>query len=346
MGRHKVLTERDIALLNNLYNMDVLKKEHIIRLHYADAPQYCHKRVKELINRGYIRRDGHLYLITDKGMRTINKKITVQSSKRLTAENRKYKTTLSDIYPKLHPFGWYWSTSRQVKAKYNLDRSYRIGGELENARTGQSYIVYLISSTPRLPTIGKIKSEIQTALRKLNRNRIIILCNSLTGYSHFMQENTTYGSPELHILPVGLALDTILRRTVDPTWLENLVMNLLPGAEVVTKSKALHADLELTLDGKSYYLTELITYDIVKRYHLLYYGADQAMLDKDVILLTLSEYKIKGIEDFSETLESYPHIRLIDISADQFEKTLSTGRLASLRKGEITCTDAHETTQW
>jgi len=175
MGRHKELTERDIALLNDLYDMDVLKKKHIIELHFADAPDYCHKRVKELIKRGYIRRDGHLYLITDMGMRAINKKITVQSSKKITETNREYKTSLSDIYPKLHPYGWYWINGRQVKSKYNLDRSYRIGGELENAHTGQNYIVYLVNSTPRLPTIGKIKSEIQTALRKLNRRRLRIV---------------------------------------------------------------------------------------------------------------------------------------------------------------------------
>jgi len=332
MGRHKELTERDIALLNDLYDMDVLKKKHIMELHFADAPEYCHKRVKELIKRGYIRRDGHLYLITDMGMRAINKKITVQSSKKITETNREYKTSLSDIYPKLNPYGWYWINGRQVKSKYNLDRSYRIGGELENTHTGQNYIVYLVNSAPRLPTIGKIKSEIQTALRKLNLNRIIILSKSIAGYNHFKSDSTTYGAIELHILPVGLALDTILGYTSVPTWLETLAKKLLPGVENIKKTKALHADLEMTLDGKNYYLTELITYDIVKRYHLQYYGADQAMADKDVILLTLSDYKTNEIEDFSVTFAAYPHIRIIDTNKNQFEQILSTGRSTSYPK--------------
>jgi hypothetical protein len=145
---------------------------------------------------------------------------------------------------------------------------------------------------------------------------------------------------ELHLLPVGLALNTILPAISNPAWLETLVTHLIPEVQQVKPANTLHADLVITIDGKEYYLTEMLTYDIVKRYHLLQYGSDQAVLSKSTLLLTLNTFD--AVEDFQNTFAAYPHIRTIKIDREWLHTTLIKPLITehSSRKEPDQCTYA------
>lgn len=315
MGRCKILTERDLALLNSLYNLGAMTMNQIHELVYKNTSQYGRKRVQELIKRGYLVRIGHVYRITDKGLREINITTTTPAKKFLTKYNLDTKIRLSEIHSKLHAFNWYLQGSRLAKAEFNLNRNSSIEGILRNTLTGDKYIVYLLNKEPLKKTINKIKTEINF-LQKIFLDRVIIFYLSELGYSYFMDESI-YGASRLHLLPHGLGLE-ILRHMSDPAWLHQIVKREM-GDFPVYPTDMQHADLIVDVNGKEYYITEMITYDKVKRYHLLNYAHDAAEEDdREVILFTLESLN-KNIEDLRETFQAYPHIRVVTIEDEYFE---------------------------
>lgn len=309
MPLEQMLTEKDIGILTNLYNFGTMKMNQMLSIYFEGVQEYGRKRIKKLMNRGYIKRVGHLYRITDKGMTEINEiNMNKTESRNLVRRvNKENVMFMSELHTQIYKHNWKVTSSRLTKAKYNLNRGCKIEGMITNEYTGEKYMVYILSKEPQANTLLTIKNEISTTLRSIQMNQVIIYSHGPEGEKLFIEDNTTYGAGKLHIYPPQYGIK-VLKKTARPEWLEELSKKLL-GDNPVTATNELHADLIMNIRGQEYYVTEMITCDLVKSYHLLRYGRDAAELDgRRVILITPESMKDKLKELINE--KTYPHVTL------------------------------------
>lgn len=340
MGRHKFLTDRDKDVLTNLYNLGAMNMDQICDICFVNSHAYGRKRIYELKKRELIFRvKNGCYRITGKGIGELEfKSSTTPARKLFNPLSIDRRIRLSEIAKTLHNYNWNFLGSRLVKADYNLNRGCLIEGILFNKITKEQYIIYLLNKNPLRKTIRKIKSEVSKMCR-IGLCNVIIFCLCEDGYNSFM-DNSSYGANCVHLLPHGYAL-VVLPYLTDPNWLKVLAHYHL-GACPVRGTDEHHADLIAEIDGKEVYLSEMITYDKIKRHHLINYGPDAVAKDGRAVILFTTESISSNIEDFSETFTAYKHIRVITVEDSYFEKypptpahncSINSGRLSSALDG-------------
>lgn len=317
MPLEEILTDRDIGVLTNLYNFGTMKMNQILSIYYEGVQEYGRKRVRKLVHRGYIKRVGHLYRITDKGMCEINQLTKTKSCNLVRRVNKDNVMFMTELYTKLHNYNWKVTSSRLTKARYHLNRGCKIEGMIENEYTGEKYIVYILSKQPKPITIGTIKNEISGILKCVELNNIIMFYQSEEGYNEFWDTSTTYEAMKYHFYPPEYGI-SVLKKTAKPGWKEELA-KLTLGKNPIIPTNALHADLIMIINGREYYVTEFITYDLVKMYHLLRYGRDAAELDGRPLFLITLQCMLKKVKELINE-RAYPHIRVADIADNWLEK--------------------------
>lgn len=138
-GDRIVLTNRDIEFLNDIYKVKILNTKRIAKL--FGSYNYTTKRLKQLVNGGYIKVCGylpnreHVYTITNKGCRIIGK--TNLSAKRDVSP---HTLACADVYFYLKKELSYFETEVDFDKKFRsdilikLDRYILVEVDLSNRR--------------------------------------------------------------------------------------------------------------------------------------------------------------------------------------------------------------------
>lgn len=318
-GKPRV-TERDIAVLKDLQSGVALRMNQLEK-HFESTTKAKYKRMRILMERGYVRRDGHYYMITSKGIKVI----TGEESTPLKISKpyqRTHRSKLADIYLALHNKGWEWFNSSDVKKLYNLNRTSRVEGMLRNMITGEDYSVYLLSNRPTSKTISGIKSSIKSHTRDGLYKVIVFVPNGVAAeaFGTDPYQLVDLDCMALHLVHASMDGFNTLKETANPDWFLNAPGYPFLGDtpdDFIDKNKLLNqeitvafADALVAYNNQEYYVCELITQDAIKLYHLLKYTEDQAEAQgRKVILLVLEPQYEKNLERF----KAYPHIEIAPI---------------------------------
>lgn len=314
------LTERDMAILKDL-NKGVAMKMSQLERHFEGTNRYKYKRIEKLIERGYIRRDGHYYMLTVKGTKEVTGATnTIKVSK---SSQKTHRSNVANIYLYLNNQGWEWYNSATAKKMYNLNRASKLEGILRNVETEEDYAVYVLSDRPQPKTINSIHGNIKSHTRH-GLHKVIVFVPTPEAYRAFgndPEKLVQLDTLSLCILPFGEKGFNLLKRTSISNWYltvpgKPMITNLARidvGRSITTQETVpLFADALATLeDGEEYYVCDMVSNDMIKLYHLYRYSFDQVQYNNGrgvLLLLLTSQYQL-----FAPMIESYPHIKMVPV---------------------------------
>jgi hypothetical protein len=269
---------------------------------------YTYRRVKLLGERGYLKRIGSNLYISDKGIELITGSNSISSNKLVRKKMNDHYDKLGRLYTSLRGSGWEYLNSREIKAQYRLNRTERIDGGL---RYGDDmYAFYLLSDNPIKRTILKIRTEIKRHKEKGLYNTIIF-CTTPNTMRLFIHYESKYdgANRRLMLLPLPFGVN-LLKKIVIPGSLDGLYRQKLGNFETMPANREFSEQVIRLNDGREYYLTELLTNDLVVKYHLKQYAIDRARLEeRGVILFAFESQHVMLSEDFA----AYPHIEIVTV---------------------------------
>lgn len=314
------LTERDVAIMKDL-NKGVAMKMSQLERHFEGSSRYKHKRIETLIDRGYVRRDGHYYMLTVKGTKEVTgASTTIKVSK---SSQKTHRSNVANIYLHLNNQGWEWYNSATAKKMYNLNRASKLEGILRNIETEEDYAVYVLSDRPQPKTINSIQGNIKSHTRHGLHNVIVFVPTpeSYRAFGNDPEKLVQLDTLSLCILPFSEKGFNLLIRSSAIDWYLNVpgkpimpnLVSIEVGREIKTQETVpLFADALATLDsGEECYVCDMVGNDMIKLYHLKKYSQDQVKYynGRGVLLLLLtSQYQL-----FSPMIESYPHIKMVPV---------------------------------
>ena len=216
-NRPRKWTERDIAILNKLFQVRVLTKRQIEQTFFKGSTKYAGKRLSVMQREQLIaskvswsREKGCLeasYRIAEKGLRLLCQKGLISEVEvrardlEPTDKQREYLFDVNELHLRCQhiPF----MDSRLLKRKYHLNRGDLVAGAF--IWGGKDYMIFLANSAAREKTIVKILSEIRNAPKDVAG--FLVYCKDEKARQSFERcfENmgiVTGGLP-VHVLPFG-----------------------------------------------------------------------------------------------------------------------------------------------
>lgn len=201
------LNDRDLNILEDLYNYRAMTTKQIKRRYFEKTKYYVNKVLHNL------RRENYIASKSLKGSR-INKKgevyhyLTENGLECLGRQKRPVKGLIQNLYVKpsqlhyilmvndlmidLEESGWKLWDSRRLKREYGLDSRMNILGLLK-APDGREYCFYILEEGALPTTLGKIQAEIRDHYKKVKN--LIIFTNGSTVHENFIN-NVLNPSPK------------------------------------------------------------------------------------------------------------------------------------------------------
>lgn len=336
MPRRREWTERDVAILRELYELRELTKAQIATKHFDGNMKYASKRLYIMRTEGLIssevygtRVNGRTQVaaycrLTEQGMELLRTKGILNKVKYrardlgLSVQQREYIMSANELHVRIPevPF----MDSRSIKRKYNLNRgNLTVGGF--STESGD-YMIYILRSDALDKTLVKIISEIKQ-LRKLKGFLVYYKSQSVKRSFEAISEQiglVTGGIP-IHLLPFDETGFKITREYILSNAflkLKNLFKDYGEFTEVPGQSKYgfRYGIYQKRIEGERSgpYVVELITGDmlILKRC-LRNYNSDLSQrVGRRVLLFCYEE----EVERYREELLSASHVDIVGISKD------------------------------
>ncbi len=298
------LTPRDVKILQDIYHLKTMTIGQINRIYFKNSASYGYKRLKKLERNGCVasyplvnskgKKLSTCYYVTYKTIKKLNLGGDYDPTWIKEPWKQQYRVAVSEIYVQSSEACWQFKNSRRAKKEYNLNRGNRLAGILYN---GIDYGVYLFSSNPDSETVKAVSTEIERQ-SSFGLNHYIVLHQKEEWIDIF---DDTYGAREIHVMPFDIGL-TIIRLF---SHLNSLLQQVL-GEHPVKQSSRFFASYLTERQGGEYYISELISNNLVRKYFLKQYTLDRARLERRRLVLVHSEGQ-------KFNLKAYPHIKAIPV---------------------------------
>ena len=285
------LTERDMNLIRALYELRVLSAKQIKRGYYQDY-WYGYRRARQLKAMGYLdsspltngrRKETQYYYLTGMGIKLLGLVKPRESSKNrirerfMVARQLQINEIIITIQQLERENGsghvWEWMDSRKVKEDFKFNRRNLIAGMLKNITSGDKYGIFIPTNAEKMETICEgISKEIN---KHDNVRSNIVLCSDISEEKQILRyynDNLKPVGNDLRVLPYPAGIDIIYNTlTNHKSYLLNLFSSVFNVAiEQLKPTPSLHAGYECD----DFYYTEMLTNDIVQRYHIGRYIKD------------------------------------------------------------------------
>jgi DNA-binding MarR family transcriptional regulator len=312
------LSDQERQLLEEVYKCRGLLLEQVrVLLMNGSSKWSVYKRLQRLEDGGYIRKEPHFVngrrkssfvYLGDAGLREMGEE---RARARDLVERRMQQVwaTLADIYFSLKPYGWEYLEGRLAKKEHNLNRNARLNGLL---RAGISYGVYLLlSEAPRPETLKGIEKDIQHCIRH-GITSFMIFHSGEAVPEYF--SGSAYGAYRLLLLPYPEGVKRVAH-FLTPGALEKWFNLLVLPVEGFRKVAETFAEYLVKQGSREHYVTELVTNDVAKQYHLEQYGLGRAKeTGRGVYIFVPAGTEEKWREKYPE--KRYPHFRFIPVTLE------------------------------
>lgn len=305
----------------------------ISRLFYTNK-DYCYKRLQKLRHAGYLIAQPHVeretgkklatcYYLTQAGYNAIGE-THYNPTAIIEPYKHDYLVGLSELYTQATPPGWEWTNSRNVKARFGLNRGNRIAALI--ARTNPNsfnekdeYGIYLLGANPRPSLMTLIQAELKE--NQTNINSAFILHHSSKEYLQCEKDNKITPWTDhlemynLHILHYDLGTE-LIKLMVNPDYILQSPFKEaweVIGAKYQERKPELFSDHLVHYQGVYCHLTELVSNNLTTIYHLRNFNLNKAReVDRRVIILTPPDKIDYWRNEFKE--EHYPHFRFFPVN--------------------------------
>lgn len=287
------LIDRDLNILQDLYNFRALTTEQIKRKYFSESEYYVNKIL------GKLRKEHFITSATLKGSRDKKKGITYH---RLTETGMEclarhgvsvegyaqnlyvkpvqlhYILSANDIMVDLTQAGWKALDSRGIKKQFNLDDRMNIHGLLI-APDGKQYGFYVLEEGVTRNTLGRIAAEIKDSYAKVQN--FIIFTKGARSYNQFINFSMNpplkrvnneyikvpplYTGYDLKVINSNIGRSMYRAHPTEKQWIEALAAYF--KFEIInerTLEKRQSFDILVRYKGEEMYFVDLIDTDLTK----------------------------------------------------------------------------------
>lgn len=310
----KIVQQRDLNILADLYRYRTLSGQQIKNVHFREKPKYIYRKLSLLKKEQLIesiqgvwlknKKKGGCYFITEKGISLLKEHKMIESQQRRARDNKitgpalPHVIEINDLYSELIHYGWEFVPSREVKASEGMNRSALVRGALKDRR-GKEYIVYFLEHDSKDETIERIANE----LKLHSFPNVIVLCKGKESYYKFQEAaKPVVVSGSLNVIPYPFALQ-VLKYFTD----ESIYFQLFSQYGMVTPIQAKNgfAEYEIDCNGEKMYIANYLLGDQMTRHFLSKYGPDRYQVDGRKVLLFAWEAQTL---DLQQIIERNPYI--------------------------------------
>lgn len=306
------LTVRDEKILRDIYRFRTMTVRQIKEVHFKTAKWSAYKRMKQLERFGYVmskplvvdgRKVSTCYYVTDMALRELGLSVTVPMRKILEPRKQSYRVAVSQIYVALHGF-YQFIDSRQTKYVYHLPKNAQVNGILKIG--GVDWAVYLFKLDPEPLTVSMIFRELEVIQHAGLDHAVIFYQSPGTREAVGMDHR---GMSGLRVMPYPLGLE-VLKKLSSPRALLATPNLDLSGCRVEEAHEPF-ADLLVHQGKRIHYVTELLTGDLSKVYHLRNYTRDQAEARRRGVQVLVPEDDIFHYRAIFSP--GYGHVKLVPV---------------------------------
>lgn len=335
MPRQREWTERDLSILQELYELREMTKKQITVKHF-DSEKYAHKRLYVMKKEGLITTNVYgkrtagrtvtaAYVrLTEAGMDLLIERGLLDSKNYrardlgLSIQQRQYITDANELFVQIPEVPY--MDSRQIKRKYNLNRGNLTVGGFRSEKG--DYMIYILMPDARDQTLIKIINEIKKHM-KLRGFLIYYKSQSIKHAFEAMSEkmNLVTGGIPVHLLPfnewgIQITREYILTNTF--LKLQNVLEPYGKLKEVGNSSKYGFeyglVEEERTGQWKDPYVIELLTMNMMtlKRCLTNYSIGVSQTVGRRVLLFCYED----EVERYKQELSSAAHVDVVGISKE------------------------------
>lgn len=316
-----------LNILEDLYNLRALTTEQLSsRFDYSI--RHIGRITRELQAeqllitekvRGYERHkgfQGNYYRISTKGIRYLNqadfKTSRTADQLRVSEYYLPYILSLNDLYLRVEPHGWEVINSRDVKAKFNLNRGDNIHGMLISP-DGTKYGIYIFLNSVIEYNMKKIKSEI-SRYNNTDFPNMLILCKNEDGFNQVVSELHEFTDivkyVTFKVLPFGFGikyLKTFGSKYKELDFLSNFGVTPYPEADISEAPMGL--ETVVIHEDEEKYLVNMLDNDLEKLRTIRNYRKERYEFDGRKVLIVTNMDKV-----IPELLEDIHHIDYLHIA--------------------------------
>lgn len=293
------LTQRDYSLLELISKSGAVNNSQVKQL-YGSPNKYHIKRLDKLSKEGYISRKNGFVTLKVKGLEAVGIKSKPKKPNDFIVRK---KAEMAELFFRME--GWDIVFAKEFKKATNFYKGARIEAVIsaDDYRFG---VYHLHSKIPKANTLTIYLNEIDSLHKKTYVDRAVIFCHPECA-DIIIKRLDKPTVKELLLLPYPRGMRLIENRYND--YFESILREKYPGIKKGTSSM-LFADYTWSTPDGSYYISDLLTGDAIKTYHLDTHYSNKlaASLNKKIIIIcTFAKY--------AETKKKYPKA-IIDVMTD------------------------------
>lgn len=355
------LVQQDLDIMHTLYMYRALTTQQIQTMSNL-GKWYVYKKLSALCNSGYTtrnevagyivgqRRQGNYFRITEKGiscLREYGYEVNKTANElRVTKFYLPFLLTMNDIMLELQEWDWKFADSREVKAKYQLNRSSSIQGSLTN-KFNTEYICYVVMKSISAMNLAKIDAEI----RSEDFAKYIMFTRTELAYqkviNQLLHSNSVAVSKELKIFPQVFGVYYLSTYQNDKQFFYDLEKFSHEKYSFKTHSEIIedmyddapdktpltfktNFESNLNLDGLTYiaehngkekYVVNMLDTDLVKVYNISHYTVEKYNIDKRPVLVITNEILESTHRDL---LHSTKHVEYYTLKQSELQQIIET----------------------
>jgi hypothetical protein len=287
------LNERDLSILQDLYNFRALTTEQIKRKYFPDSEHYVNKILYKLRKENFIisstlrgsrdKRKGVSYhRLTETGLECLARHgVSVEGYSQnlyLKPSQLHYVLSANDIMTDLTQSGWEALDSRGIKKRFNLDDRMNIHGLLIEPE-GKHYGYYVLEEGITRANLGKMVAEIRDSYAVVEN--FIIFTKGSRSYNqfinfalnpplkrienHYIPQQPLYTGYDLKIVNFAIGRQLYKAYPTSKQWLKALASYY--KFEIISEQKTENRqsfDTIIRYKGEEMYFVDLTDTDLTK----------------------------------------------------------------------------------
>lgn len=333
MPKQREWTERDLLILQALYELRELTKQQVTAKYFNGNVKYANKRLYIMRCEGLIvtqvygrRIEQHTRVaayirITERGMELLvaKKRIEVSSYRArdmgLTAKQRQYIIDANELHLRIPEIPFL--DSRRIKKKYHLNRGDLLLGCFET--TQGDYTIYMLNVETKPQTLIKIVTEIRSS-KQLQVKGYLIFYKHISVKRRFVelceQEGLVTGGIPIYLLPydeLGIDLTRWYILASDRyAYLQQVLASYGQLVRVKERDKyGFLYGLRREGEGKPPYLVEQLTGDMLTlRRNLKFYTPEISRREGHRVLVICLE---EEVAHYQKLMEHERHVDVLGI---------------------------------
>jgi hypothetical protein len=313
----KLLTQRDVDILYDLYRYRTLSVDQLKNVHFREKPSYIYRKLSLLKQEGFVdsyrlialknNKRGGCYYVTEKAIDLLEEYELIDQ-KRRARDNKVQGPALphiievNELYVQLTHYGWQFNPSREVKAKFGMNRSAVIKGSLVN-RDGKEFVIYLLEENSREDMIEQIAREIQAHDLK----HVFLFCKGKESYFGIKRRIERIIAGTINALPYPFVL-RVLKSLNGEQSFQQLFSRYGETQPIQTKHP--FTGFIIYHKGEQKYIVNYLLGDQVSKYFLKKYAYDRYEMDGRNVLLFAWQGQLPELQ---EEFKAYPHIEIVTV---------------------------------